>query len=406
MIQEFGAEHVFDNHFEPCEPAEKDYVLHFRDGKCLARVTHVGAEDADAGDSGEVVELPRLGDYPSTPERLTYLFSLGEERFFLAFDEDLPLPTGFAYESVNWLRRAEPQHLLFAAATAAQLSRWYQDNRFCGRCGHATELAPGSREIVCPECARIVYPKICPGIICAVVRLADDPADDAIVLTRYAGRTTALWALVAGFTEIGEPLEDTVRREVMEEVGLSVKNLRFYKSQPWGFTDTLMVGFWCEVDGDPAITVDHTELKEARWFRRSEMPLERTNDRASLTGEMIERFRTMGRAAWEWGVAALGLRLVLPAALVDLSDDSTWVANGKGVGWHILGDHAARPDDRAGSDAHPGQHDDATPEPTAVTDGDGQSIGATEVLARCGVPVWGEALVELDGMRRGIELNV
>lgn len=299
MIQEFGDEHRYDNHFEPHRAGEKDYVLHFRDGKCLARVTHVGGSDADAGDSGEVVELPRLWDYPSAPAKATYLFSLGGDRFFLAFDEDLAAPAGFAYESVSWLRRAEPQHLLFAAATASQLSRWYQDNRFCGRCGHATEIAPSSREIVCPECAHIVYPKICPGIICAVTRLADDPADDAIVLTRYAGRTTALWALVAGFTEIGEPLEDTVRREVMEEVGLSVKNLRFYKSQPWGFTDTLLVGFWCEVDGDPAITVDRFELKEARWFRRSEMPLERANDRASLTGEMIERFRTMGRAAWE-----------------------------------------------------------------------------------------------------------
>ena len=299
MIQEFGDEHRYDNHFEPHQAGEKDYVLHFRDGKCLARVTHVGGSDADAGDSGEVVELPRLGDYPSAPAKATYLFSLGEERFFLAFDEDLAAPAGFSYESVNWLRRAEPQHLLFAAATASQLSRWYQDNRFCGRCGHATEIAPSSREIVCPECAHIVYPKICPGIICAVTRLADDPADDAIVLTRYAGRTTALWALVAGFTEIGEPLEDTVRREVMEEVGLSVKNLRFYKSQPWGFTDTLLVGFWCEADGDPAITVDRFELKEARWFTRDEIPLERTNDRASLTGEMIERFRTMGRAAWE-----------------------------------------------------------------------------------------------------------
>lgn len=299
MIQEFGDEHRYDNHFEPHQAGEKDYVLHFRDGKCLARVTHVGGSDADAGDSGEVVELPRLGDYPSAPAKATYLFSVGEDRFFLAFDEDLAAPADFGYESVNWLRRAEPQHLLFAAATASQLSRWYQDNRFCGRCGHTTEIAPSSREIVCPECAHIVYPKICPGIICAVTHLADDPADDAIVLTRYACRTTALWALVAGFTEIGEPLEDTVRREVMEEVGLSVKNLRFYKSQPWGFTDTLLVGFWCEVDGDPAITVDRFELKEARWFTRDEIPLERTNDRASLTGEMIERFRTMGRAAWE-----------------------------------------------------------------------------------------------------------
>ncbi len=299
MIQEFGDEHRYDNHFEPYTPAEKDYLLHFTAAGCLARVCHVGGADADAGDSGEVVELPRVADYPRVPTDVTYLFSLGEERFFLALEDRVAAPAGFAYESVNWLRHAEPQHLLFAAATASQLDRWYRDNRFCGRCGAPTELGPSSREIVCPECARIVYPKICPGAICAVVRLADDPADDAIVLTRYAGRTTALWALVAGFTEIGEPLEDTVRREVMEEVGLSVKNLRFYKSQPWSFTDTLMAGFWCEVDGDPTITVDRSELKEARWFRRDEIPLERTGDRASMTGEMIERFRTMGRAAWE-----------------------------------------------------------------------------------------------------------
>ena len=297
MIQEVGAEHALDNHFEPRAPESGDYVLHFSARGCLARVTHVGGSGADAGDLGEELELPRLSDYPRRPSRVTYLFSLGEERFFLSLDEIVTVPAGFAYESVNWLRRAEPQHLLFAAATASQLDRWYRENRFCGRCGHPTELAPASREIVCPECARIVYPKICPGIICAVTSC--DGEDERIVLTRYNGRTTALWALVAGFAEIGEPLEDTVRREVMEEVGLRVKNLRFYKSQPWSFTDTLLVGFWCEVDGSDAIRVDHAELKEARWFRRDEVPLERTSDRASMTGEMIERFRTMGRAAWE-----------------------------------------------------------------------------------------------------------
>ena len=287
MIQEFGSEHRFDNHFEPHEPADGDYLLHFSDGLVAARV-------ADG-----TFELPRLADWPRRPERMTYLFSLGPERFFLALDDELAEPVGFSREAVSWLRRAEPQHLLFAVATAAQLDRWYRENRFCGRCGHATELAPASREIVCPECARIVYPKICPGVICAVVGRGAAPDDDRIVLTRYNGRTTALWALVAGFTEIGEPLEGTVRREVMEEVGLRVRDLRFYKSQPWGFTDTLMVGFWCEVDGPDELRVDHGELREARWFRRDEVPLERTGDRASLTGEMIERFRTMGRAAWE-----------------------------------------------------------------------------------------------------------
>ena len=295
MIHEVGAVHALDNSFAPCEARGCDYVLHFRDGACLARVPRPGGAGQD--DPALAFELPRLAEYPRRPDRMTYLFSLGEERLFLALDDDVVVPGELSYVAVRRLRFAAPPHLTFAAVTASQLDRWYRDNRFCGRCGHPTELAPSSREIVCPECAHIVYPKICPGIICAVVSLADDPAEDRIVLTRYAGRTTALWALVAGFTEVGESLEGTVRREVMEEVGLSVRGLRFYGSQPWGFTDTLLAGFWCELDGDDAIRVDRSELKEARWFRRDEIPLERTGDRASLTGEMIERFRLEGRSA-------------------------------------------------------------------------------------------------------------
>lgn len=295
MIHEVGVAHALDNSFVPHEARGCDYVLHFRDGRCLARAPRTGGPGPEG--RGPALGLPRLGDYPRRPDRTTYLFSLGEERFFLALDDAVAAPAGLSYVAAGQLRRATPSHLAFAAVTASQLDRWYRDNRFCGRCGHPTELAPSSREVVCPACAHIVYPKICPGVICAVVSLADDPAEDRIVLTRYAGRTTALWALVAGFTEVGEPLEGTVRREVMEEVGLSVRGLRFYKSQPWGFTDTLLAGFWCEVDGDDAIRVDRSELKEARWFRRDEIPLERTDDHASLTGEMIERFRLEGRAA-------------------------------------------------------------------------------------------------------------
>lgn len=292
MIQELEGR-TYDNHFEVCEPAAGDYVLHYRDGSCLVRVLRADGADADSGAAGEVFELPRLADYAVAPERVTYLFAIGGQRFFCALDDGVEAPRGFGYEKVGWLRQASPDWLLFAAVTGAQLDRWYRDNRFCSRCGHAMELGPRSREIVCPECAKIVYPKIQPGVICAVVR-TDADGTERIVLTRYAGRTTALWALVAGFTEIGEPIEDTVRREVMEEVGLSVRNLRFYKSQPWSFSDTLLMGFVCEVDGSTKITVDTTELKEARWFTREEIGFERASDRVSMTGEMIEQFRKHG----------------------------------------------------------------------------------------------------------------
>ncbi|MCQ2420313.1 MAG: NUDIX domain-containing protein, partial [Clostridia bacterium] len=139
------------------------------------------------------------------------------------------------------------------------------------------------RAMVCPECGNTVYPKICPAVIAAVYD------GDRMVLTRYKNRPFKKYALVAGFAEIGESIEDTVRREVLEETGLHVGKLKFYKSQPWVFTDTLLMGFYCELDGSDRITVQEDELAEAAWFDRTELPEDHSH--ISLTGEMIEMFR-------------------------------------------------------------------------------------------------------------------
>ena len=109
-------------------------------------------------------------------------------------------------------------------------------------------------------------------------------------MTKYRGRAFKRYALVAGFNEIGEPIEDTVRREVFEETGLRVRNLRFYKSQPWVLTDSLLMGFYCDLDGSDAVTIQEDELSVAEWFPRQALPTDHSG--ISLTGEMIERFRT------------------------------------------------------------------------------------------------------------------
>ena len=110
---------------------------------------------------------------------------------------------------------------------------------------------------------------------------------DRIVLTQAKGRNHH-YALVSGFCETGESAEDTVRREVYEEVGLRVKNIRFYKSQQWPHSDSLLFGFWCELDGDDTITVQRSELSDAKWFRREEVE---ERDLSSLTAEMMYLFR-------------------------------------------------------------------------------------------------------------------
>ena len=108
-------------------------------------------------------------------------------------------------------------------------------------------------------------------------------------MSKYAGRAYKKYALLAGFTEIGETAEETVAREVMEEVGLKVKNIRYYKSQPWSFSDTLLLGFYCDLDGDGAVTLDRKELALAEWFEREDIP--DTASTESLTNEMIMRFK-------------------------------------------------------------------------------------------------------------------
>ena len=110
-----------------------------------------------------------------------------------------------------------------------------------------------------------------------------------ILMSKYAGRSYKKYALLAGFTEIGETVEETVAREVMEEVGLKVKNIRYYKSQPWAFSDTLLIGFYCDLDGDAEVTLDEEELALAEWFERDEIPVEPSRD--SLTNEMIIKFK-------------------------------------------------------------------------------------------------------------------
>ena len=146
--------------------------------------------------------------------------------------------------------------------------------------------APGNeRAMQCPSCGALSYPVICPSVIVAITD------GDRLLLTKYAPSHSRhrQYALVAGYTEVGETLEQTVHREVMEEVGLKVKNLRYYKSQPWSFTDTLLMGFFCELDGEDGITLDTDELAMAEWFEREQMPVEAED--LSLTNEMMMAFK-------------------------------------------------------------------------------------------------------------------
>ena len=271
MIQEI-APHRYDNRYEPLPPSPEDTVFLFAPPQMLAREGE-----------GREIRFPRLKDFTRLPGELTYLFSIDGEKFFLALPDGEWEAPAFSLLHTGAIRGCTPPELSFAAATAMQLSRWYRDNRFCGRCGGEMARDTKERMLFCPRCKNTVYPKISP---CIITGITDG---DRILLTKYARSGYNHYALVAGFCEIGESFEETLRREVAEEVGLEVENIRYWASQPWSFSDSLLAGFFCDVRGSRTPRLVDGELKEASWFSRAEIPV--SDDGVSLTRAMIEAFR-------------------------------------------------------------------------------------------------------------------
>lgn len=271
MIQDIAPK-KYVNHYKEQLPSAEDWMLVYRNQEVLCRF-----ED-------EKIFFPKVSEIQQKEQDTTYLFTISGERFFLlknGLDGELE---GYEWKKSAVFRNAHPQYRGFAGVTGMQLADWYGSNQFCGRCGSRMTSDHKERMMHCEQCGNMVYPKICPGVIVAVTD------GNRILLTKYAGRPgTPNYALVAGFTEIGETLEETVEREVMEEVGLKVKNIRYYKSQPWSFSSTLLCGFFCEADGETEITLDTEELALGEWFERENIPLE--DDGVSLTREMIGVFK-------------------------------------------------------------------------------------------------------------------
>lgn len=263
----------FRNEFVPREPRENDYIFMQKKDAVLFE------------ESCGALSLPLYRTvfeaYPEVVTDLTYLFSVDETAFFLP-KQEVDETDLLRYQHMNVFRQFEPSWLAFAGATAAHLGLWYDTHRFCGRCATPFSHKENERAVSCPSCGVIEYPRISPVVIVGIVD------GDRILLTKYAAGYNR-YALVAGFAEIGETLENAVKREVMEEVGLKVKNIRYFKSQPWAFSGSLLAGFFADLDGSDRVTVDTNELAEAAWFSRASIPA--GDSMLSLTWTMIEAFR-------------------------------------------------------------------------------------------------------------------
>ena len=273
MLQDIQSGRL-ENEFRNISACAEDTVLCFHQGNVLL------CREAD-----DALSLPTLSEVQGweTAAAPRYLFRMQERNFFLWTDAVPAGPNGsFAYEPVRQLRQLRSKDVCFAIMTGWHLYNWYRNNRLCGCCGMPTVHDSKERMLRCPGCGNMIFPRISPAVIVAVTN------GEKLLLSKYAGRAYTRYALLAGYTEIGETIEQTVHREVMEEVGLRVKNLRYYKSQPWGVDGNVLMGFYCDVDGSDAIHIDENELSMADWYPRDDLPAK--DDGISLTREMIRIF--------------------------------------------------------------------------------------------------------------------
>lgn len=173
--------------------------------------------------------------------------------------------SGMSFHGLRRFLGQMPEELFALAGRAYQIMNWDRTHQYCGRCGAQTENKMDERAKICPACGLINYPQISPAIIVAITRGKE------ILLARGSRFPAAFYSVLAGFVEPGETFEECVQREVGEEVGIKVKNIRYFGSQPWPFPNSLMVGFTAEYDSGE-INIDENEILDAGWFTAENSP--------------------------------------------------------------------------------------------------------------------------------------
>ena len=228
----------------------------FRGSELLVRVEEGSVRLPDWASLGLPAGLAhRVGDLDGLPA------------FAAELAADAEIPAGVELRGLRALWGVLDEAAWNLAGRAVQIVAWDRDHRFCGRCGSATVLseAPGELSRNCPVCGLHHFPRVSP----AVITLISD--GDRMLLARSPHFAPGVYSTIAGFVEPGESLEETVVREIREEVGVEVRNVRYFGSQPWPFPHSLMIGFTAEYAGGE-IRIDGVEIEAARWFTAEDLP--------------------------------------------------------------------------------------------------------------------------------------
>lgn len=238
------------------EPQEDSLWFVYRGSKLLLKCAGKGVFIPSLLDIGDIVD--KLRDKQ-------YIGKKGGKQCFCCEIEENDLPEEMEPKDLRPLFGVLEDGMFLLAGRAFQTVNWNRNTKFCGKCGARTENKKEERAKICPECGFHSYPNVVPAIIVAVRK------NDQILLAHANHFSTDLYSVIAGFVEAGETFEECVKREVMEEVGIKVKNIKYFGSQPWPFPNSIMVAFTADYDeGD--IAVDGVEIGTAGWFSKDNLP--------------------------------------------------------------------------------------------------------------------------------------
>lgn len=236
-------------------------------------------------DHDEEILIPQTERFEQTgldAERRHYLGTLqGQHCYAAEVKPGVSLPQGYQSMPLRQLLGLEDEFLFHLAGRAQQILTWDRDHQFCSRCGSQTRFHETDRAKHCDQCGYIQYPKISPCIIVLITR------GDEVLLARSPHFPGRFYSTLAGFIEPGESIEEALRREVYEEVGLEVTNITYKSSQPWPFPHSLMIGFYAEYAGGE-IRIDDDEIEDAQWFPVDRLPL--TPPEGSIAHDLIQEY--------------------------------------------------------------------------------------------------------------------
>lgn len=230
----------------------------FRGNKLLVQVQ---------GEESQVPYLTSLTEIGLEPVRIQFLGTLDNQPCYSAeLPVEAAIPDGMSLRGLRELAGTLDEDLFALSGRAVQIVEWDRTHQFCGHCATPMTQLPNERAKRCPQCGLVNYPRLSPAAIVLIAR------GEELLLARAPRFPAGMYGLVAGFVEPGESLEDTIKREVCEEVGITIKNLRYFGSQPWPFPNSLMVGFTAEYD-EGEIIIDPQELEAAAWFHKHNLPV-------------------------------------------------------------------------------------------------------------------------------------